>query len=290
MNLRVYQSFWAMDKLPFRGSEEWSLGQKIDMVAKGGFDGLEVAWMPTLPIRDEAIRQAQAAGLECTVICFPTTVDDFKIAAERFADSGVRHINIQPNVRPLTVLEGIPYILGWLEIAREADLTVYFETHRDRMTTSLRYTLQLIEAIPAMQLVADLSHYLVGEEFAWPVSDENHELIRKVLARSSSFHGRVASREQVQIPISFDYHRQWLDLFLGWWAEGFRLWRERSLPDDELVFVTELGPPMWYAITGADGAELSDRWQEALMLQQHVRAIWHHLEAGAPSPHAEPVS
>ena len=33
-------------------------------------------------------------------------------------------------------------------------------------------------------------------------------------------------------------------------------------------------------MTGPDGYELSDRWQEALLLKERVRAIWD-AEAGA---------
>jgi len=33
----------------------------------------------------------------------------------------------------------VSLILGWLDAAQEVELTVYFETHRDRMTTDLRY-------------------------------------------------------------------------------------------------------------------------------------------------------
>jgi hypothetical protein len=278
VNLHVFQSLWAMERLPYRGETEWSLAEQISRIADAGFDGLEVGWTPTIPSGPEAIRLAVEAGLDFSVVCFPTTVEDFKPIAARFADSGVRHINIQPNVRPRTVLDGVPIVLGWMDIARDAGLDVYFETHRDRMTTYLRDTLQLIDAIPSMQLIADLSHYLLGEELGWPVSEENHALIHRILARSGGFHGRVASREQVQIPISFAYHRPWVDLFAGWWEEGFRLWRERAAAGDELVFVTELGPPMWYAITGPDGNELSDRWEEALMLKDLVRGLWDGLE------------
>jgi hypothetical protein len=273
-----------MECLPHGGAAEWTLQEKIARIVEAGFDGLEVAWTPTLPIGPEALERAADAGLDWSVVVFPTTVDDLKPIAERFAGSDVRHVNIQPNVRPLTVLEGVPYVLGWLDIARDAGLTVYFETHRDRMTTSLPYTLQLIDAVPSMELVADLSHYLVGEEFAWPVSDDDHASMHRILARSSGFHGRVASREQVQVPISFPGNRQWLDLFAGWWEEGFRLWQQRADDDDELVFVTELGPP-WYAITGADGNELTDRWLEALQLKQLVREIWARLETREHAGH-----
>ena len=191
-------------------------------------------------------------------------------------------MNVQGNVRPYTLREAIPLILGWLDVAKDAGLTVYFETHRDRMTTDLRYTLKLIDAIPAMDLVADLSHFVVGEEFSWPIGEGDEAMIQRILARSRGFHGRVASREQVQIPIGFPQHRQWLDLFLRWWEDGFRMWHNDAGPDDELVFVTELGPP-WYAITGADGQELSDRWQEALLLKDHVRDIWARVESARPN-------
>jgi hypothetical protein len=270
-----------MGNLPYEGAGEWSLDEKLKRIAEAGFDGIDIPWTPTIPGGPEAIERAPDAGLDWSVVVFPKSIEDLKPLAERFAGSGARQVNVQPDVRPFTVLEGIPYVLGWMEIARSAGLTVYFETHRDRMTTNLRYTLQLIDAIPSMMLVADLSHYVIGEEFAWPISDEDQALMHRIIERASGFHGRVASREQIQIALEFPQNRQWVDLFAGWWEEGLRLWRNRAGPDDELIFVTELGPP-WYAISGADGNELSDRWKEAQTLKQLVRGIWERLESPTP--------
>ena len=76
-------------------------------------------------------------------------------------------------------------------------------------------------------------------------------MIHRILDNSWSFHGRVASREQVQIEISFPHHRPWLDLFMEWWEYGFRSWRRRAGSDDILAFTCELGPKP-YAITGRE--------------------------------------
>jgi hypothetical protein len=68
-----------------------------------------------------------------------------------------------------------------------------------------------------------------------------------------------------------------VDLFMGWWEYGIRSWRRRADPDATLTFLCELGPPT-YAITGADGYELSDRWQEALEMRDMIRALWRRIE------------
>lgn len=43
------------------------------------------------------------------------------------------------------------------------------------------------------------------------------------------------------------------------------------------TFLCELGPRE-YAMTGADGYELSDRWDEAQLLMRMVRELWRRLE------------
>jgi len=60
---------------------------------------------------------------------------------------------------------------------------------------------------------------------------------------------------------------------MGWWERGFKQWRRKADATETLTFLCELGPPE-YAMTGADGYELSDRWQEALMMKDMVRNLW----------------
>jgi hypothetical protein len=280
MTLLLMQSMWAMEKLPWKGAE-WSLEEKVDRIAAAGFDGAAVEFDDP-PVAERTTQLLRERGMRWSVECYPKTVEELKPVLEdahRLGIDGVTHVNLQPNVRPARVLDCVPYILGWLELARELPVPVLFETHRDRMTTDLLFTLQLIDAVPAMRLTADVSHAVVGREFRWPVSGEDDALVKRVLDRAWAFHGRVASREQVQIQISWPHHRPWLDLFLGWWEYGFRSWRERAASGDELTFTTELGPPNWYAISGPDGDEMSDRWAEALQLRREVAERWQRVTA-----------
>jgi len=135
-------------------------------------------------------------------------------------------------------------------------------------------TVQLLDAVPAMRLAADLSHYVVDREMPCPPPPSLQALITKVLERSDSFQGRVAARGQIQIPLSFPQSAKWVELFRRWWRDGFMAWQARHrTADAALVFLCELGPPD-YAITAADGRELSDRWEEALTLSRWARELW----------------
>jgi hypothetical protein len=187
-------------------------------------------------------------------------------------------VNVVGQVMPISVEGMIPVIRSWIAMAATIGVPIQFETHRNCITNDLFTTLQLIDAIPEMVLAADLSHYLVDREFGYPIDETSHEPIRRIMRRSASFQGRVASREQIQI--AFPQHRKWLDLFLGWWEEGFRMWRKRFAPDARLNFLCELGPRE-YAITDPDGNELSDRWQEAIAIRRLVLDIWDRLDAEA---------
>lgn len=269
--LKVLQSLWAMERrsaiLP-----ELTVPESIERIAGAGFDGISTHWTDRSKVAALYPRLAER-GLVAEGQCFPQTVDDLKPVLEIATQYPVAHLCLQPDIRPRRIEDCLPLLEGWMALGAEAGIPVLIETHRDRMTTDLYFTLDLMERIPGLPLLADLSHFLVGREFAWPVSEENHAYIRRILDQSWAFHGRVASREQVQIELFFPHHKPWFDLFLDWWDYGFRSWRARAPEGATLAFTCELGPKP-YAITGRDGEDTTDRWAESLLLKDAARDLW----------------
>lgn len=276
--LIVLQSLWAMERRHTDQAER-SLEENVGMIIEAGYGGVSAHCTDRASVA-RLFKLIDGAGLVIEGQAFPKSVEELKPVLDIASEFGVHHVNLQPDVRPRRIEDCFPLLDGWLKVTEQYKVPVYYETHRDRMTTDLYFTLDLLDRYPDLPLVADLSHILVGREFAWPVSDENHAFVRRILDNALAFHGRVASREQVQIEVSFPHHRPWVDLFLGWWEYGFRSLRRREGANADVYFTCELGPKP-YAITGRDGNDTTDRWQEALLLRDWVKDL--HLSVEADS-------
>lgn len=272
-HLEVFQSLWAMERrVP--GQPERPMEENFRMAAEAGYHGLCID-----PAVDE-IDDMQALkplyksyDLKCMVNAFPHTVEEMQPLLDLAVEMEAVLVNVIGQVMPLTVAEGVPVISRWMADAAWAGVPLLFETHRDCTLNDLHYTLQLMEKVPDMRLCADLSHYVIDREMRLPLRDDDREAMQAILERSDCFQGRVSNAEQVQVPIGFPQHQAWVAQFREWWAEGMRMWRLRSDENATLVFLCELGPPP-YAITDAEGKELSDRWQEALQIREWVEAAW----------------
>lgn len=275
--LEVFQSLWAMQPHGPDGVKV-PVEQAFEMVADAGYDGMAIdlgasdmqSMMKTRPLFSRH-------DLGCLIMAFPKTVEGLRPVLHMAKDFGAIGVNVIGQVPALTVADMVPVLRAWMDMAREEDVPVLFETHRNCITNDLYTTLELIDALPEMRLCADLSHFVVDREFWFPLSDYDQALIGRILDRSDSFQGRVATREQIQVSIEFPQHQKWYDQFADWWEQGFRGWRARN-PNGVCNFLCELGPPE-YAITGPDGREISNRWEEALKIRKRVQGIWASLGA-----------
>jgi len=275
--LDFYTSLWAMQphdqtgvKLPY--------DQVCEMVAGAGYHGMAIDLGAGDVAQAHEVRpHMEANGLTPLIVAFPKTVESLRETLIMAKDFGAPFVDVIGQVMPIQVEGMIPVIRQWMDMADEVGMPVQFETHRNCITNDLYTMLSLLDAIPEMRVCADLSHYVVDREFWHPLSERDLGLISRVLERSDSFQGRVASRQQIQLQLDFPQHAKWVELFQGWWREGLASWRARN-DAGTCVFLCELGPPE-YAMTGPDGREMSNRWEEALVIKGWVEDIWAELDA-----------
>ena len=271
--LQIYQSRWSMELRRPDGVER-SDAEAFEMVAEAGFDGMALdlgaSDMKTAMATEKYFAQH---NLGCMINAFPTTIEGLQPVLDMAKDFDASYVNIIGQVMPFTVPEGADVIRKWMDMADASGVPILIETHRNCITNDLFYMLQLMDLVPDMPICADLSHYIVDREFWFPLSEGDQEMIHRILREADSFQGRVAGREQVQLQIGFPQHQKWVTQFKDWWKAGFGYWRAKSAEDARLIFLTELGPPE-YAMTGPDGFELSDRWEESLILKKWAEELW----------------
>lgn len=271
-HLKVFQSLWAMQ--PHDQTREILPHDRVcGMVRDAGFDGLAIDLGAADVATAHAVRpHIEREGLTPLIVAFPRSVEGLRETLVMAKDFGAPYVNVIGQVFPLTVEGAIPVIRRWIEMSDDIGIPVQFETHRNCITNDLFATLSLLDAVPEMRLAGDFSHYIVDREFKLPLDPWERGLIDRCIARCDSFQGRVASRQQVQLQLDFPQHAKWVALFEEIWRAGLADWRARHAEGD-LVFLIELGPPE-YAMTGPDGREMSNRWDEALQIKSRVQEIW----------------
>lgn len=251
--------------------------QAFEMVRDAGYDGMAInlgaADIETAYKTQPYFRQYD---LGCVINAFPASMEDMLPVLQMAREFNAVAVNVIAQVIPSSVDEASLMVQDWMEEAEKEEVMIEFETHRNSITNDLNYTTQLLDAVPDMRLSVDLSHYVVDREFSLPLPDEEQEMVDTILRRADAFQGRVASAQQIQLQLEFPQHQRWVVQFLDWWEAGFRYWRKRSSSSDTLIFQTELAPPE-YAMTDAEGMEMSNRWDESLIMKSWVEDLWSRL-------------
>ena len=277
--LEIYQSLWGMEQR-HPTKDEPSDKDNFKKIKEAGFNG---ATIDLAAHEIEEFRKKKHYFYEeylgCMVNAFPYSKEDLGPLLKLAREFDACFVNIIGGVMPINYKDAVPLVYDWMEEAEKEGVTILFETHRDSLLNDLFYTLQLIEEVPEMRLTADLSHFVVDREMWTPINTRDQEYIQTILNRSDCFQGRVASRGQIQVQLGFPQHEEWVEIFKEWWRYGLEQWHKRQTQSSTARFLCELGPPPSYAITDANQLELSDRWQEALIIKMWIEEIWQEIES-----------
>jgi hypothetical protein len=267
--LEVHQSWWAMSGPSEDGR---SIEQKLERAAEAGFAGL-LSRMPEHGREENWSRLLRKHGLQWGVQSFPSSDDKLLPLLERCRNLGAQYVNAQVANAFVRGDEAVRLLSGLLEAAGRAQIPYFVETHRGRISQDLLRMLSYVDALPELRLTLDLSHYvLAGEMTIEQDAGEAESWFEPLFRRSSCIHGRVSNGQQIQAEISEEGSDPWTARFVRWWSLCIREWMKEAGPGDVLPFVCELGPAP-YAMTSGD-TELSDRWEQALILKRLAERAW----------------
>ncbi|WP_376096723.1 hypothetical protein ACE7GA_05400 [Roseomonas sp. CCTCC AB2023176] len=262
--LVVHQALWSMDGMP--------LDEAARRIAAARFGGAAVRCMDEAFVAD-ATATLTRHGLGWVGNALPRTPDALAEPLRLAARHGAAALNVIPLLRADDATAHA-IIARWLDEAAEAGVTLHLETHRGGFAEDGFRLARLLESLPSLRLTADLSHLLLGHGIKPPFAEADLAMIARLLAASDAVHLRLSTSEQAQVSPAFPQHAPWLDHYRAWWRTLFDAFATRN-PGRQPVVVTELGPPAAdFPVTGRDGAELSDRFTDSILLATIARDIW----------------
>lgn len=254
----------------------------VPHVKAAGYTVLEV---PYYKVRPEVVAAVKKHRLDLVVQRRAVTVEELVpglVAAKRH---GAVFVNVHAGTPHMSHDDALQLVNGMIDAAEQHEIRLLFETHRGCITQDLFRTVVLVEAVRRMRLNLDVSHFIVCEETPGP-TEELMPLLRHLFDRVEMMHGRISNGEQIQVDVG-DGSGELAQCYKLLWSEAMRAWRLRSTPGSALIFTPELGPPT-YAITDMEGREISDRWQQSLVIRKLAEDAWklsaQPLEISSPTP------
>lgn len=176
---------------------------------------------------------------------------DFAVSCGSFAVNHHAGRDIFPFEDNVRIFERI------IELGLEHDVPVMVETHRGRPTYSAVETRRYLEALPALRLTADFSHWMVVHESDLRDQDETVALAS---GRSLHIHARVGYEEGPQV--SDPRAAEWQ----GHVQRHLDIWRgvvdaRRRAGADVLTITPEFGPPAYMHTIPHTNEPVADTWE-----------------------------
>lgn len=153
--LRVGTSLWSLEKLPLNAPVEWTLDEKMARVVEAGFEYVE-CYLPTEELRETVPPVVKKHGLELTLVHRGTSVEATREVVAQAATLGAGLVVCQPASAYHSLAEVVEIVRAGAQMAAESGICYFVETHRNNFTESIRQTLELIEAVPEIQITSTL--------------------------------------------------------------------------------------------------------------------------------------
>lgn len=260
---------------PHWGSNDLAPEVFIARVRAAGFDGIEMS-LPLDPAQRDAWSAAiAAAGLQLIAQQWETV---FHPAFDAHRDALATYLDNACAARPLLVnshtgkdfytrAQNLELIALADAIGADHGVPIVHEIHRSRFSGHPMLLLPYLEALPGLQLTADLSHWCCACESL--LEDQPHTLAA-TLPRVRHIHARVGHAQGPQVN---DFRApEWaaeLAAHLGWWDRIVAA--RRAAGAARMTITPEFGPHPYTQALPYSGALVSDPWEQNVAMLALLR-------------------
>jgi len=242
MQLKLFKTLWG-----HTGTLEAAIAQAVE----DRFDGIEGP--APADCREAAQMRERLSGAGLAFIAEITTagsyVPDRRATPAQHLDSLARKLEHSLRLDPLFVTclggcdawpedDNIAFFAAAMERAAAAGIAIAFETHRSRAFFNPWVTARIVDALPALRLTCDYSHWCVVCE---RLLDPEIDLLEKLSRRAHHVHARVGYDQGPQVPHpAAPEYAPALRAHQSWWE---MIWAAQAEQGRESVTMTpEFGP------------------------------------------------
>jgi hypothetical protein len=275
MRFGLYKTLWGAVG---GGTAHRGFAEVIPAVAAEGWDGVAFAFIAhefdaALGSDADLAAGCRDHGLDLAVMIhtFGDTVADhlegMRAGFERAAELEPHHVIAHAGADSFEERDAVSFLEASVAMASDLGLRVGHETHRSRILFNPWTTRRMLERVDGLELVVDLSHWVVVAE---RLITDAADLIEECGARAIHVDARVGHEQGPQVHDPFA--ERWQEhraVFESWWDS---IWDAAAgAGRQELVFVPEYGPPPYQATGPDDGEPIGDLWETCAAAGRSLR-------------------
>jgi len=261
MQLQVFKTLWG-----FMGDYA-DAGQQA---LAAGFDGIESPVPHQAADRDRlaAVLETQDLLYIAEICTAGSYVPDRRADVATHLGSLETRLRDCVRLRPLFVnciggcdawplSDHLAFFQGAMELADRHGITISFETHRSRSLFNPWITLQIVEALSALQLTCDFSHWCVVCE---RLIDTELDVINAIAPHARHIHARVGYDQGPQVPHpAAPEYAHCLAAHQNWWEMIWTAQQRRGFTVTTLT--PEFGPDGYLHRLPFTQAPVADLWE-----------------------------
>ena len=264
MELKLLKCDWGMEKYG-------EMPERLKKYKEAGYDGIECANTGMDP--QEFADITGELGLDYVAMMFCDDEDAFRRQLDEIKTRSPILINCHPGRDYFEFERGCEFFRNVMEMAKDVDCEVVYETHRTRCLYSPWATAKYLDAIPELHICGDFSHFTTVSEGDMDTIPVYREMMDKAIARTHHIHGRIGHSQGAQVPDPrTDICMRWTELYEGWWDRVIEHCRDEGR--EFVTFNAEFGPPTYQPFHPETGEPLADIWEVCYWVTDRLRKRW----------------